>query len=666
MPTTNRNYSPFLWVELTGFDNTAPDYAVGHFLDNAGLIPDAVSFLISNPEFVHIHDGVLDDRVLPFDCAAYGGHPTGYERARQDWTRAQVKGLVDELHRHGVAVYLSTFEFYAEAPWAGGHPEVTTVLNDGQRSGNICLFKHLSDGTLYEDFFVDRLAATLRDYGFDGYHQADGYCHPRFPLFRADYSADLTAQFLAHTPVALPDALGPDAGDDPVIVQQRSAWIWRHARGEWIRFCTDRMTGFCTKVIHAVHGVGARVVLNNALTRDPFQAIYRHGVDYQRIAAAGADGFIAETVAPGIILGGESGLLADSDPHYDLQAMLTLMAAAVPSTTLRCLNGVHDVNEQWDVLRHGPALLEREIHCQTSLFHAEPDGSLRRCVAGPVVCLSDGLRAHEWQWLRDWWELGYGETPARVRGATLLWSDAAHAAQLDDYLETRRLSTHKLLYELISRGAPVHCVATTAAVQRLSGPALILNAHLWPREELDVVLAYQGGPLMLIGDLSDDLPPAPLRFADCYAPGALQCAVYGIEAAPAPAITGEPEVLPEDVWGLPEPPFYFNELYFRRVSDAFLHACTERLLEVSRATTVTQRADVITVRALEMAPGCLRLLVANSSHFYAICQVDAHDPIASARIMGDFPRHPPAVDGSRVGIRVPGGGMVVLDVTLSS
>ena len=30
-------YTPWLWVELIGFDNEQPDFGVQHYLDNAGL-----------------------------------------------------------------------------------------------------------------------------------------------------------------------------------------------------------------------------------------------------------------------------------------------------------------------------------------------------------------------------------------------------------------------------------------------------------------------------------------------------------------------------------------------------------------------------------------------------------------------------------------------------
>ncbi len=656
-------YNTFIWVELIGFDNDSPDFGVQTYLGRAGFTPDAVSLFVFNPDFVHMHDGVIDDRLLPFDCGSYGGHATGYERERQDWTQAQLLGLTRELQSRGVKVFLSVFDVFASQPWIGQHPEVLAIDRDGVRQPSILPFKRLADGSLYEDFFVRQLAAVTEDYGFDGFHQPDGYCNPRHPLYIADYSADMTEQFVAHSGLDLPDGVGPECGDEPEVVARRAEWVWHDARGEWIRFYTDRMVQFCEKVIAAVHGVGARVVLNNAFTRDPFQALYRYGVDYQRIAAAGADGFILETVAPGVIIGGESGF--EANPHHDFQAMVLLMAAALPEQTLWCLNNVHDTNEQWDVLLHRPTLLEREVYCQGSLFRWQADGTLAPCVGGPLVCLGDGIRAHEWEWLRTWWGLGYGARPEGLLGATLVWSDTAHGAQLDDYLATRRLSTHKLLYELMSRGAPVHAVANVEDVSAIRGPLVVLNPHLFPRDELEATATYEHGPVVMIGELPAFLPQPGLRFTDCHEPGALTCAVYGAAPDVELGITDEPEDMPEDANALPDPERYFHELYFRTVSDGFLKACTEVLCEVSGQVSINEGAQSTSVRGLWIAPSTLRLLVGNDAQHYVITQLDLHRPVKSVEVATAFPRKQLPVDGTRIpGLRVPGKGMVILDVEL--
>ena len=657
-------YERWLWVELIAFDNEAPDYGVKAYLDNAGFTPDAVSLFVFNPDFVHTHEGMSRDQTFPFDYCSYGGHPTGYERERQEWTRFQLRGLVGELQRCGIAVYFAVFDIFVTDEWIGRHRELLHVNRSGQRISSICPWKRFRDGAYYEDFFAEKLGEALEDYGFDGFHQADGYSHPRLPLYEGDFSDDIVEQFGDATGVSLPDGLAEMTGDQPEVVEQRAEWIWRNARREWIGFYARRVRGFCKKVADAAHAHGKQVVLNSALTRDPFEALYRYGVDYRGIAEDGADGFIVETVAPGVSIGAESGVVAN--PHYDYLAMLLLMKSSVPDLKLRCLNSAHDIREQWDVLRHGPTLLEREIYCNSNLYRWRSDGGLERCSAGPVVTLADGIQRHEWEWLREWWERGFAVTPRRLISATLVWSEKALERQLDEFITTRRWTTHKLLHELMSRGAPVHCAAAVKDLGVVEGALLVLNPQLFPEDEVEAIFGYERGPIVAIGGRIPGLPKPDFEFEDCCTPNQLHCAAYGTTQRPDVAIepAEAPEALPEDLMSLPEPPTFLQELYFRQVSEGFLMGCVDVLVGCVGALKVLRRADVIRVQALELGDRVLRLLVGNDSHYYVVTSLDVGQEIESARVVSSFPGTPPLFTGCELGIKVPGKGMVVLDVTV--
>ncbi|NPV48223.1 MAG: hypothetical protein HPY69_14825 [Armatimonadetes bacterium] len=652
--------SKWVWVELIGFDNESPDYGVRHYLDTAGFTPELVSLLLFNPDFVHAHDGMAVERALPFDCASYGGHPYGADRQRQDWTSWQLRGLVRELQAQGIAVYFALFDQFASDEWLGRHPELWHRNRHGQLMRSVCPLKHLSDGTLYEDFFAAKLGEVLADYGFDGFHQADGYCHPRLPVFEGDFSDDVVAQFAA-TGATLPDDLVAPSGDAPEVISRRAEWIWRHARREWIAFYARRMAEFTGKVCAAAHARGKRVVPNNALTRDPFEGLYRYGVDYRQMAASGVDGYILETVAPGVSIGAESGM--EADPHYDFLAMVLLMRAYLPGVELHCLNNAHDVNEQWDVLRHGPSLLEREIYCNANLYQWQSDGSLQRCSAGPMVCLADGIKPHEWEWLRQWWGLGFGPLPRRVRGATVVWSDSTMAAQMEEFIATRRWTIHKLLYELMAAGAPVYCVADVRDLGAVEGPLLVLSPQLFTAEERAAISAYQGGPVIAVGAGDTDLASAEVEFPAGGASG-LWCRIRG--AAPAINCTWEAgaECLPSDLMGLPEPPLYFNELVFQPVPAGFIAACAGAIAQCARAPQVLRRGDVIRAQALELGESHLRLILGNDSHHYVVTEIDVGNAIERAEVVTAFPGTPPVVADTRFGIRVPGRGAVVVDVWL--
>jgi hypothetical protein len=60
----------------------------------------------------------------------------------------------------------------------------------------------------------------------------------------------------------------------------------------------------------------------------------------------------------------------------------------------------------------------------------------------------------------------------------------------------------------------------------------------------------------------------------------------------------------------------------------------------------------------------LRLIIGNDSPSYAVTERDVGRPIARGHVASSFSGTPPALDGTRLGIRVPGKGTVVVDVWL--
>jgi hypothetical protein len=193
---TNPNCERWMWIELIGFDNERPDYNVGAFLDNAGFIPEGLCLLFSTPDFVHTHEGLDHEVSFPPDFCSYAGKPYNAERQRQVWTNLQLKGLVDELHRHGIKVFPTLFNTFVSSidgeiyrsPWSNSHPELWEVLRDGTGASCLNPLKRFLDGTYYEDVLAKHLSAVIADYGFDGCHVADGYSSSRHPIWMVDYS----------------------------------------------------------------------------------------------------------------------------------------------------------------------------------------------------------------------------------------------------------------------------------------------------------------------------------------------------------------------------------------------------------------------------------------------------------------------------------------------
>jgi hypothetical protein len=651
-------------VDLIGFDNRADDLGVGAYLDTLGFAPDAISLLVFAPDFVLTHRGLAAEMDFPADYCSYGGHPFNAERHRQVWTNLQLRRLTDELRCRGVSVYLSTMTCFLNNAfhheWASDHPEVLETRRTGESMPAINALKRLRDGTYYEDLFVRRLVGVMRDYGFDGWHAADGNGPLRLPVYEVDYSDDMVEQFAASTGIALPAPIAGGEGD-AARMQKRADWIWRHRRREWITFYADRWARFHAKIAGALHDHGKRVLVNSAWTRDPFEALYRYGIDYRKLAAAGVDGFVVETVAGavGLEVGG-------TDRHCEHLAMLLLIGAYVPDSKLILLHGIGDTNEQWDLLRHAPTVLEREVCMLANMYHCGADGRPGRCASGLMACLGEGLRRDEWSGLRQTWEVAFGATPRHLLGATLVWSDAALHNQLEDFITTRRWTTHRILFHLMANGAPIQSAVNARDAEKVSGPLVLINPGLFPDDELRSIFKRKDVAIIAVGGATDSLPPPEVRFEDVRAPHQLFCSVYGVRERPDVKIEERAEAEPPgDTTAPSEPASFTQDLPCREVSGAFLDACARVICEVAGAITIRGDRESVRVLAMELADRRLRVLVANDRDFYARPELDAGQPIASISLATRFPVARIVPDGGRFAVKVPPKGIVVLDLSLA-
>jgi len=654
-----------MWIELIGFDNRDPDYHVQAFLDNCGFVPEGLSLLIATPDFLHTHAGLDREVVFPPDYCSYGGKPYNAERPRQAWTNLQLAGLVKALQAHGIKVFFATLNIYIShidgqlyrSPWCEQHPELMEFTRDGVAAGCLNPLRRFSDGRYYEDELVAQLQAIVTDYGFDGYHAADGYSSPRQPIWMADYSDDVIAQFTELMGVALPPTLAAKALT-PAEVRARADWVWNHHRPLWCRFYARRFEILFAKICRAMHALGRQVCYNSAWTRDPFEAYYRYGIDYRRMARAGVDRFLVETVGAGVSIGAEGGFRADL--RFELNLMLAHLRAYLPQMPLHCLNGTGDTTESWDLLNHAPVVSEREIYTLGHLF-VQTDTGLQRASNGPFVCLADGITAPQWTWLRRNWVVAYESRPRRVLGATVLWSKAALEPEFDDYLACRLLSRQRIAAELQARGAPLQVVVPSRHFQAARGCLLVPRPELLPAEELQAVLDYAHGPVVLIGRQGVDLPPADLAFAEGPGPDQLACRVYRpgrtLSAPPLEPIPQNP--LPEV---MPDPPNYLHGMYYRAVSGAFLEACARLLIDLTPTPRVVSDSPALRLLAIETEDGAIRLLVGNEDHIYVLGRIDLQREAREVRIASHYPGRPVLPDGRLIHVQVPPRGMIVLDV----
>ncbi len=468
-------YKKWCWIELIGFDNSKRDFGIRKYINNAGFIPELVSLLVFSADFVHLHNTAATNETFPPDFCSYGGRPPcGKGRIQQVWTKSELKNLIAEFHKYGVKVYFTVFDIFLNSifhdEWTNWHREILATTRTGKKTHSINPLLRLKDGTYYQDFFIGKLIEVLRDYNFDGFHCADGYNHLRLPLYWSDYSDDMIAQFVENEEIQLPKNLSGKTGSNKILLEKRADWIWQNKHIEWITFFVKRWEEYFRKIVKAVHDEAKQIIFNTAWTRDPFEAIYRYGIDYRKIADTGIDCFIQECPGAGNEIGAEKTVYPDFISK--IMATILLTKACVPEMKIVALNHVHDANENWEVLRHAPTLLEKEIYTYPNLFYHDSKNKLKRCLEGFMVCLADGINQEEWKWLKYNWTRSFETIPGFIAGPTLLWSAEAMENQLKDFVKTRYASTHSILYQLLAKGAPVYSIADISNIDDVHG-------HFW-------------------------------------------------------------------------------------------------------------------------------------------------------------------------------------------
>jgi hypothetical protein len=636
--------------------------------ESAGFTPDGVCLLLTSVDFVLSHDGFDPDRVLPPDVCSRDGHDRNPHRERQEWTSGQLRELIAQLHARRIEAYLTVLtRFYANKfhhEWLSDHPEALMVFRGLGRANAVNCLSRLADGSYFEDYFTRKLVEVLGDYGFDGWHGADGWGPLSGPIYRVSIGDDMVGQFVERAGLSLPEEITRPCDEDVEALEARIQWLWRNARHEWIDFWSERWAQFWTKALDALHAAGKMAFINSAWGRAPWESLYRYGVDHRLIAAAGVDGVVVETVAAGLSMDPRP-YAADVTRHADFLSMLMLMRAALPDSRLIFLHNTHDTVEEWDAIRHKPTLLEKEIYSLSNVHQLRRDGSLRPCADGFLVCLGDGLDEWHWRWLRDRWELAWSGEPRRTLGATLVWSNALIDAQVEDFTATRGTVVHRLAFELMTEGAPVQSTVDVADLAGVRGAILALNHHLLPQEELASLLAYEGGPVVLIGREMPGLPEPDLRIDDPSGPGSLNCAVYGADVDVPEIEAWDAPELPDDLMALDEPMGYWDHFEFAPVSPGFVRACAAVIAEVSDAPRVVEQAGDVLVMATEEAGGRVRVALKNNTRFYARPRVEMRREIASVEIVTEYPSLLVTPQGSEFSVRVPPEGLTVVDVAMS-
>lgn len=491
------DYEAWIWTELLAFDSTAADLGVGDYLRRLGFTPTGISLLASASDFIMLHEDLAQERVLYPDVCARFGQAGNEERQRQEWTNWQVRDLVARLRAEGVLVYVSVFAAYhhdrCHREWLSDHPEARLVYSHLGVTDGLQMIARLADGTYYHDLFAPQVARVLTDYGFDGFHGPD-CLGPGGTLSFNDCSDGMVAQFAEYLGEECPAPLRQQAGWDQPALAARMDFICSHLYDRWVEFNMLRWEQFWAAIVAAVRPLGKGTMINSANTKSAFEGMYVFGMDYRRIAALGVDYLVVETVAANLAL-----INGGHERHFDFAATLAEMKAFAPGLRVIFLHGVKDVCESYDLLRHAPSRLEREVYTLANQYQVGEGGELQRCAAGFMVCLGDGLAAEEWAYLRRQWRGAYSCSPVRAGELTWVCSEAAVDALLRDYPARGTWPAFKQVAHLVERhGLQVQTICRTERLAHARGPLLVPNADLLTAAEREALRTYQAGPVALL------------------------------------------------------------------------------------------------------------------------------------------------------------------------
>ena len=594
------------WVELIGFDNTAPDYGVAAYLSR-NQSTTGVSLLFAHVDFLFAEGELLS----PTACS-YGGHEYNRERRRQAWTKTQLKGLVKELQGHGVKVFFSCFDMTDTVT----DPAWLCYGRKGKPSRLVYVIKKLENGTV-GDVVIEKLRGVLAEYGFDGLQLGDGLSSNRLSIENGDFSIPLCRQ----SGISIPESLW---GEDAESYAARRAWILKNKRYEWICFLADAWGEFYQKLFD---GIDKPIMFNIAWTRGPFEALYRYGLDYGRCAPDRAFAVMIEenSATRAITAAEDEGGVVFPLSHRDrfpyeyalMQQQIKLHTNGLQQISLMPIS---DTQEQWDALRHCPTELTRAIVRRYNNF-VWKDGRFIPCCDAPHYCLADGIPAEDWRWLakQESYRLppvDFAEGFVGVYNPDSLWRDVAQFCRKKHYFGAA------LQEELICAGLHVGAQVSLADVPAFDGAKCLLvtdlNAYT---DKQKAELAQSKLPILAVGEDVD----LPLNNSTRYRGKYLSVALYNAPQAPdLTALGGLERALRKvsaqhgEIWTEP--------LSHRRVCPEFFRALAEILNTAFRLDRAAPDVKVASYRCA----GEKYVMLSNDRHTYYLPTVTTAAPVKGA------------------------------------
>ena len=492
------------FVGLECFDPRKEDFGVQAYIESRGLVPQSImlgAFWFEELEaFSKVDDTVV--AIVP---------PDVFREEEDLWTRKDLAGLIDNLHKSQCEVYLkiSAHPFQLSAVktmqsfeggqqrqlWMTRHPELVQTKIDGSTTDlpAINVLKRFASGKFFEDTYISQIIKVLEGYNFDGFCASDGTMGLRGPketLDVTDYSEDMIDQFCEYTGIQL-------RGES---WQEQAFTLRNEHRKAWSDFYRRRWQTHLQKLQEALATSGRKLVAVDAWSRNPVDMHYDYGLDYRSAKASAPMRVLLQSREAnkwrkhreGTYVTEEASILALLShkiraPHVAFDWFMTLVNRA----------------EYWHAVKDLPNVVERENYRFTTLSRFE-HGSYKPVIDGFTVQGHPTSRS-DWDWCTERWTHGLdlqSQTTGAV-GLTLVWDES--------YLDLPTSCPEPYFMErfrtLINAGICVHSVCLIEDIPKVDTQGFLFlgerpSAHECDEQKIVVSLLKDG--LVVDGTALDD------------------------------------------------------------------------------------------------------------------------------------------------------------------
>lgn len=530
----NKNY----WIELIGFDKDNIEKSAQAFIDKQEGKIHSIFLLLYDVDFVNDHQGMEKEYFLKYMECSYNGHEYNAERQIQRWTNFDLKALIDCFHTKGVKVFCSVFNLTTGRSENGETVNTSTLVKFPEvmefsskkyayNQGSVHVLKRFKTGEYFEDYFLENLVKVLLDYGFDGYHIADGISSGRLRVPNGDFSDDMVGQFLAYTKIVLPD-------DIPLTTKNKKEHLLRYhfimdnLRYEWTEFISERFAQFFKKIVDKLHSINKLVYFNNAWTCSPFEAYYRYGVDYRKLAKSGVDAMVFEDTGGSATLLSYESLWVQvgeerrkfNQMRFRLTQMALKLATDIPIYNMTTLQ---DNEEQWNFIDNDFNEYRSMIARRSIAYLRNEKGGYEKGCQGSLYCLSDGLSKQVWDSIHQTESFFDVDKVLGEYGFTAVYVENFEK-EAKKLMKDKGYYSDASYYELVKSGLPITSMVKESNIDAVKGNLLAFTDMLDERT-LQVLEREQNKVVVAIG-YEDRLNKKPTASFVC---GELKINVYNTQ-----------------------------------------------------------------------------------------------------------------------------------------